>query len=296
MAVTQTVRPSAAKKCLSFVGASAKGEGVKAIIVLALSVCLSQFAAAQQASTRGPVQQERPIGRPQQITSPAASLPQKVPPPLPAATECDAALATIAVVQPLGPLSAPGGCGAADAVLLESIILPDGVKVVVAPPATLRCTMATEVAHWVREDVAPAAAKLGSPLRGLENLDSYECRGRDRVAGAKLSEHGRANALDVRAFKLANGRTLVLVDPNVSKAFRDALHASACTRFHTVLGPGSDADHAEHVHLDLEERRNNYKICEWDVLRPAQAEALPILPDQVPLPRPRPLAASASRR
>ncbi|HTV35770.1 MAG TPA: extensin family protein, partial [Xanthobacteraceae bacterium] len=147
-----------------------------------------------------------------------------------------------------------------------------------------------------RQDVAPAAAKLGAPLRGLENLGSFECRGRDRVRGATLSEHGRADALDVHSFKLANGRTLVLADPRVPADFRNAVRASACARFMTVLGPGSDSDHAEHVHIDLEPRRNDYKICEWDVREPApQAEGTPIPIDEVPLPRPRPIAANVSR-
>ena len=87
--------------------------------------------------------------------------------------------------------------------ILDAVILPDRAKVVVSPPATLRCTM-EEVAAWLRDEVAPAVLKLGAPLRGLDNFDSYECRGRNRVRSATLSEHGRANALDVRAFKLAS--------------------------------------------------------------------------------------------
>lgn len=217
-------------------------------------------------------------------------------------------LGKIAVVRPLGELVAPGECGAPDAVEMESVILPDATKVAITPPATLRCPMATAVAQWIREDVAPAATKaLGTRLRGLENLGSYECRGRDRVRGATLSEHGRANALDVHAFKVASGANLVLVDPKVSKDFRDAVRASACARFATVLGPGSDEDHAEHVHIDLEPRRNNYKICEWDVIVPVvQAKAEPaaktqtqaaLIPlDQVPLPLPRPVVANVRLR
>jgi len=218
-------------------------------------------------------------------------------------SDCDRQLAKIAVAQPLGPLIAPGECGAPDAVLLQSVILSDASKVAIAPPATLRCTMATEVANWVRDDVAPAAAKkLGSPLRGLENLGSYECRGRDRVRGATLSEHGRANALDVRSFKLANGELLVLADRKVSQDFREAVRSSACARFSTVLGPGSDPDHAEHVHVDLAQRRNNYKMCEWDILEPlaqddaGQAGTAPLPADDVPLPVPRPVMANLGRR
>jgi hypothetical protein len=237
----------------------------------------------------------RPIVIPDQIAPPQevfASLPEKETAPPAAPTACDQALAKIAVVHPLGALIAPGECGAPDAVRVDSIILPDASKVAIAPPATLRCPMAQEVAQWVREDVAPAAAKLGAPLRGLENLGSYECRGRDRVRGATLSEHGRADALDVHSFKLANGRVFVLADPQAPADFRNAVRASACARFMTVLGPGSDEDHAEHVHLDLEPRRNNYKMCEWDVREPApQAEGTPIPIDEVPLPRPRPVEA-----
>jgi hypothetical protein len=176
-------------------------------------------------------------------------------------------------------------------VRLERVSLADATKVAIMPPAILRCAMAAEVANWIREDVAPAAAKaFGAPLRGLENLGSYECRGRDRVRGATLSEHGRANALDVRAFKLANGATLVLADAKVPNDFRDAVRQSACARFATVLGPGSDGEHSEHIHVDLAPRRNDYRLCEWEVREPVvQAQAIvPIPPEEVPLPRPRP--------
>jgi len=226
-----------------------------------------------------------------------ASLPEKEGANPQAPTDCDLKLAKVAGFKPLGALVAPGECGAPDAVELESVLMPGGTKVTIAPPATLRCEMATEVAQWLRDNVAPAALKLGAPLREAENLGSYECRGRDRVRGATLSEHGRANALDVRAFMLANGKKIVLADPHAPLDFRNAIRDTACARFATVLGPGSDAEHAEHVHLDLAPRRNNYKICQWDVrVPPAVAEGTPISPDEVPLPRPRPLLANTSSR
>ncbi len=214
-----------------------------------------------------------PLVIPQELSPPQeayASFPEKDAAAAPAAPSvCQAQLATIAVFRPLPVLIGPGECGATDAVLLQAVILSDQTKVPLAPAATLRCTMATEIANWVRDDVAPVALKLGAPLRGLDNYDSYECRGRNRVRGATLSEHGRANALDVRGFKLANGHQITLTDVNVAKDLRDELRASACARFHTVLGPGSDGSHEEHIHLDLAPRHNNYKICEWDVRTPA---------------------------
>jgi hypothetical protein len=281
----------------------------KIVFILLASLGASQVVAAQHASARpikrpavhGYARSPRPIAIPQQ-TAPSqeefASFPAKEPAAAAAPSACDQRLAKIAGFRPLGKLIAPGECGAADAVLLETVTLPDKNKVAIAPPATLRCEMAEAVAQWLRDDVAPAAKELGALLRRLDNLGSYECRGRDRVRGATLSEHGRADALDVHDFRLANGKMIVLVDPKAPKQFRDSVRDSACARFSTVLGPGSDAEHAEHVHLDLEPRRNNYKICEWDVREPiVEAKAAtPIPPDEVPLPLPRPPEADAGKR
>ena len=219
---------------------------------------------------RGP---PAPIALPQEFAPPQeayAAFPEE---PAAAAapsapSTCQVRLAKIAVFQPLPTLVGPGECGAVDAVHLDAVILPDQSKVAVTPAGVLRCPMAEELARWVRDDVAPTATKLGSPLRVLDNFDSYECRGRNRVRGATLSEHGRADAIDVRLFKLADGRALTLTDVNVDKAWRETIKASVCARFSTVLGPGSDGNHEEHIHLDLAERRNNYKLCEWDVRVP----------------------------
>jgi hypothetical protein len=276
--------------------------------ICASQVWTSQVAAAQQISQpdKHPKAAHRdarpalPTAIPQQTAPPQeafASQPDKETKTPATPSDCDVRLGKIAVFQQLPALIAPGECGAPDAVLLESVILPDQGRVAIAPPATLRCAMAEAVVQWIREDVAPAAARLGAPPRELENMGSYECRGRNRVSGATLSEHGRANALDVRGFKLANKVEVVLADPRVPKDFRDAIRTSACARFSTVLGPGSDAEHAEHVHLDLIERRNNFKMCQWDIREPvapaeqANARSAPIPIDEVPLPAPRPLAA-----
>ena len=88
------------------------------------------------------------------------------------------------------------------------------------------------------------------------------------MAGAQLSEHGRANALDVRGVKLANGQSISLTDRSVPRELRESVLHSVCTRFTTVLGPGSDGYHEDHIHLDLMERHNNYKICQWNVWDP----------------------------
>ena len=164
---------------------------------------------------------------------------------------------------------------------LEAVVLPDKRRVSVKPAAILRCAMASAIADWIRTDIAPLAVSLGSVISDLDNFDSFECRGRNRVLGARLSEHGRANALDVRALKLANGQSITLVDRTVSRELRESVLHSACARFSTVLGPGSDWYHEDHIHLDLMERHNNYKICQWDVWDPLPQIA-PLLPAERP--------------
>ena len=74
----------------------------------------------------------------------------------------------------------------------------------------------------MRDEVAPAVAKAGPPIRALDNYASYDCRGRNRVASAKMSEHGYANALDVRGFRLTDDKFVELTDRNAAaRAARD---------------------------------------------------------------------------
>jgi hypothetical protein len=113
--------------------------------------------------------------------------------------------------------------------------------------------------------VAPTITTLGKSLRGVVTLDSYDCRLRNGVANAKISEHGHANALDVRAFKFANGAPIELTDANVAKSLREKLRQCLCSFFDRT-GNGADAYHDSHVHLDLIVRSNNYRICQSDVL------------------------------
>jgi hypothetical protein len=189
----------------------------------------------------------------------------------------------VAIAPSIPAIKGPGACGGDDLVRLEAVVLPDGGRVQVKPAATLRCTMASAIADWIRNDMAPLAEGLGSRISELDNFDSFECRGRNRVAGAKLSEHGRANALDVGALKLANGRTIDLTDRAVEHDLREKVLGSVCARFTTVLGPGSDGYHESHIHLDLIQRRNGYRICHWEIYDPMTAV--------VPLPAERPAEA-----
>lgn len=199
----------------------------------------------------------------------------KAPPP---PSACRLALTEeVAIAPSIPPIKGPGGCGGEDLVRLEAVVLPDKRRVALTPAATMRCPMATAVVNWVRDDVAPLAERLGSAVTALDNFDSYQCRGRNNVSGAQLSEHGRANALDVHGFGLADGRMIDLTDRTQPRDLREAVLHAVCTHFSTVLGPDSDWYHEDHIHLDLMERRNNYRICQWDVLDPLPKVA-PLMP------------------
>ena len=233
-------------------------------------------AEAPTAETSKP-EPEKPAAEKQTPAEPEKPVEQAAP-AAPQPSACRLALTEMIAIAPSIPdIKGAGGCGGEDLVRLEAVVLPDRRRVAVKPAAILRCTMASAIADWIRTDMVPLAASLGTTISDLDNFDSFECRGRNRIVGARLSEHGRANALDVRALKLANGQSISLTDRTVSRETRETVLHSVCARFSTVLGPGSDWYHEDHIHLDLMERRNNYRICQWNVWDPLPPTA-PLLP------------------
>jgi len=263
-------------------------------MVTVAALLLAFFAQSAWARSHVPLPKPRPAEAPALSDSapgeaePPGEAPAEAPavateaPPPPQLSACRKALTeAIAIAPSIPDIKGQGGCGGEDLVRLEAIVLPDQSRVAVKPAAILRCAMASELANWIRTDMAPIAAGLGSKLTDLDNFDSYECRGRNRVVGAKLSEHGRANAIDVRGLKLANGQMISLTDRSVPHGLRERVMGTVCARFYTVLGPGSDWYHEDHVHLDLAPRRGNMKICQWNVWDPLPAVA-PLLPAERP--------------
>jgi hypothetical protein len=226
------------------------------------------------AATAQPTEPDKPAEQAAPATPTAPAAPQP--------SACRLALTEdIAIAPSIPDIKGPGACGGTDLVRLEAIVLPDKHRVALTPAATLRCSMATAIADWVRSDIAPLTQQLGSEITTLDNYDSYECRGFNRIPGAHLSEHGRANALDVRAFRLADGRSIGLTDTHVPRETREAVLHSVCSRFVTVLGPGSDGYHEEHIHLDLMEHQNHFKLCHWEIYDPLPQIA-PLMPAERP--------------
>jgi hypothetical protein len=143
------------------------------------------------------------------------------------------------------------GCSALGAVQLLEIGTP------VTNLGAMTCPLARAFAGWVREAVQPAAsASLGSRVIRIESLGTYSCRPLNGQAGARLSEHGRSNAVDIGAFVLADGRRIGVLagwngeDEDVRRFLR-AVHDSGCRRFQVVLGPDANAFHRDHLHFDM---------------------------------------------
>ncbi|RYB05674.1 extensin family protein [Lichenibacterium ramalinae] len=164
------------------------------------------------------------------------------------------------VARPAAAIAEGDACGVAAPVTLAAVVLRGGRQVALVPPAVMRCDLADRLADWVRDDVAPATAAEGD-LLGIADAAAYVCRNRNWAAGARVSEHARGNAIDILAFRFAR-RTVGWKDPGARDVLA-ALRASACARFATVLGPGADAFHETDLHVDLEHRRNGFKLCQW---------------------------------
>lgn len=132
-----------------------------------------------------------------------------------------------------------------------------------APEAELNCGMAEAAAKFMTDVASPAAkAELGSEIKSINQASAYVCRPRHN--GQKISEHAFGNALDIARFTLADGTEVDVkpAPPEKQEKFLQAVRKAACGPFKTVLGPGSDPDHALHLHFDLEPRRNGGTFCQ----------------------------------
>ncbi|WP_231564661.1 extensin family protein [Paracoccus halophilus] len=155
-------------------------------------------------------------------------------------------------------------CGIARPILLRRPL--PGVEI--AGGALMRCDTARRLGLWLRDFVLPAAARLpGQPrLTALEPGSTYECRPTIGDQGRNLSEHAYGNAFDIMAFHFDNGSRLAIRprsdNGDWQEAFQRAARATACLHFTTVLGPGANAAHDQHLHLDSKYRRGGWRLCQ----------------------------------
>jgi extensin-like protein len=159
-----------------------------------------------------------------------------------------------AFITPAREIDGPGICGLHHPFKVAGLA---GGTVSVESPVTIDCSMVPALEDWLAQIVQPAAqARFGEAVVGLTAFGAYSCRGIDNIPGAQLSEHSFGNAIDISGFRLADGRTIVIVQHwkeagSPESAFLHEVHAGACQHFTTVLGPGADVFHYNHFHLDL---------------------------------------------
>jgi hypothetical protein len=150
--------------------------------------------------------------------------------------------------------------------------------VAVKPAATLACPIVSVLDHWLDSSVQPAAMRwFGARVVEIKQISAYSCRGMNGNSNAHISEHAFGNALDIAAFTLADGRRISVKDgwhglPEEQGFLRD-VQGAACQQFTTVLAPGSNAYHYDHIHVDLMRRASRRLICEPSAVSGAEVAA-----------------------
>lgn len=229
--------------------------------ILAVGLALSGFALAAASPPLPPPRPDRalpPVAPPETPGSPDERAEEEEAEGEAAA--CLARLAELGAKFERAADRAERSCAARNVVVLSS--LPGAVEV--SPPSPMVCPVAEALAKWNAEVVGPKAQEhLKERATKLTIGTSYECR--SQRSGGKLSEHAFGNAVDLMSFGFAKRAALPVGSHPADSAearFQDEVRRGACPYFTTVLGPGSDAAHADHLHLDLRGRKGGYRICQ----------------------------------
>jgi hypothetical protein len=155
--------------------------------------------------------------------------------------------------EPVPAISGPAACGIDHPFRVSA--LGNGAIALTGHPV-LGCPIINTVDHWLAESVQPAAQRaFGQPVIEVRQIAAYGCRTRNNQYTSRVSEHAFGNAIDIAAFTLADGRKITIQNgwrgETDEQAFLAEVFEAACQRFSTILGPGSNAFHYDHIHLDL---------------------------------------------
>lgn len=159
-----------------------------------------------------------------------------------------------AYAQPAPAVDGPSICGLDHPFKVTALA---GGTVALNATQLLGCPQIAALDQWVSEVVQPVAlARFGQPVATIDSMGSYSCRPIDNIHGAHLSEHSFGNATDIGGFRLADGHEIKVVTAwtrgtDQEQAFLREVQAGACNIFTTVLAPGADMFHYNHIHLDL---------------------------------------------
>ncbi len=137
---------------------------------------------------------------------------------------------------------------------------------VLTPAATLACPIVSALDRWVAEGVQPAALRwFGAPVTEIKQISAYSCRGMVGAGTKHISEHAFGNALDIAGFTLADGRHISVMKgwrgTPEEQGFLHDVQLAACDTFNTVLAPGYNAAHYNHIHVDLMRRASGRRPC-----------------------------------
>ncbi len=140
-------------------------------------------------------------------------------------------------------------------------------SVSVHPAATLACPIVSALDQWIAGAVQPAAMKwFHRPVVEIKQISAYSCRGMNGNPNAHISEHAFGNALDIAEFNLADGHKVSVQygwhGTPEEQGFLHDVQDAACDEFTTVLAPGANVYHYNHIHVDLMRHYNGRHICE----------------------------------
>lgn len=143
--------------------------------------------------------------------------------------------------------------------------------VTLSPTATLACPIVSALDRWVAGGVQPAALRwFNQPVVEIKQISAYSCRGMVGSGTSTISEHAFGNALDVAGFIFADGRKIMVKDgwhgSPEEQGFLHDVQLYACDTFTTVLAPGYNAAHYNHIHVDLMRRANGRRPCRPDAV------------------------------
>jgi extensin-like protein len=141
----------------------------------------------------------------------------------------------------------------------------------VTPPATLACPLVSALDRWVTDGVQPAALHwFHTQVTEIRQIGSYSCREMVGAGTSTMSEHAFGDALDIAGFTLADGRKITVKDgwhgTPEEQGFLHDVQLYACETFTTVLAPGYNVYHYDHIHVDLMRRRAGYRPCRPDAI------------------------------
>lgn len=176
-------------------------------------------------------------------------------------------------LPPPGPGAAPPPYPSRDPAYGQSVPVspapeaPRSAAVAVTPAATLACPVFSALDRWVAEAIQPAAQRwFSQPVVEIKQISSYSCRGMNGNPYSRISEHAFGNALDIAGFVLADGHTITVrrgwIGTPEEQGFLRDVQSAACAIFSTVLAPGSNRFHYDHIHVDLMRRNSERVICE----------------------------------